>query len=96
MIEKTLKIQQKNWSGMISEVTFITNDNVTEFKIYDYQFQAIQDDNVVNVFNSESSCKYPVCTLYFIDGMWICSNCGIYRENEDFRILAAQMIFNLY
>jgi hypothetical protein len=96
MTVETLKVQQKNWTGMYSEVTFITNDDVTEFEIYDYQFQAIQEDNVVKVFNSESSCKYPICTLHLIDDMWACSNCGIYRENEDFRILAAQMIFNLY
>lgn len=96
MSKETIKFKQKNWTGMTCEVTFVTNENITEFEIYDYQFQAIKENDVVKVFNSESSSTFPNFTMYLIDGVWGCICCGIHRENEDFRVLAAQIIFNLY
>jgi hypothetical protein len=94
MIEETIKFKQKNWTGMSIEVTFKQNDDKTEFEMLGYEFIAIRNGSMVQVFNSEMESEFPLFTLHFIDNIWACNE-GIYRENEDFRILAGQMISNL-
>lgn len=95
MTEETIKFQQKNWTGMSTEVTFKESGNRTEFEMLGYEFQAIRDREMIQVFNTEMPGKTPLFTLYLIDNIWACNECGIYRENDDFRILAGQMISNL-
>jgi hypothetical protein len=96
MIEETIKFKQKNWTGMFAEVTFRENGDRTEFEMLGYDFVAIKDGKVVRIFESGNLCNIPVFTLHLVDNIWACNDCGIYRENEDFRILAGQMISNLY
>jgi hypothetical protein len=96
MTEETIKFQQKNWTGMSAEVTFRENGDRIEFEMLGYEFQAIKNDEVVQVFNIEMPGKTPLFILRRIDNMWACNEHGIYRENEDFRVLAGQMISNLF